>query len=61
MGTVIAIVLTANHFVLDALGGWIILALGYLLARTFTRAGRGEPNAPADAGSDGAAAPADAG
>jgi hypothetical protein len=42
VGTVTAIVLTANHYILDALGGFVILALGFLLARTFTRAGRRE-------------------
>ncbi len=52
VGTVIAIVLTANHFVLDAVGGWVTLALGYLLARTFTRAGRGEPIGPTDVNVD---------
>lgn len=58
VGTVIAIVLTANHFVLDALGGWVTLALGYLLARTFTRAGRGDPNSPVEAHSGGGPTPA---
>jgi len=39
--TVTAIVLTANHFVLDAVGGFMILGIGYVVARIFTRAGRG--------------------
>lgn len=38
--TVIAIVLTGNHFILDAVGGFAVLGLGYLVARAFTRAGR---------------------
>jgi hypothetical protein len=40
LGTVTAIVLTGNHFVLDAVGGFMILGIGYVLARIFTRAGR---------------------
>ena len=43
VGTVTAIVLTANHFVLDAVGGFAVLGLGYLIARAITRAGRGIP------------------
>jgi PAP2 superfamily len=39
--TVTAIVITANHYVLDALAGFTVLGLGYVLARAFTRAGRG--------------------
>jgi len=45
--TVLAIVLTGNHFVLDAVGGFAVLGLGYVLARLVTRAGRGAPVAPA--------------
>jgi len=29
--------------VLDAVGGFAVLGIGYVLARTFTRAGRGTP------------------
>jgi len=36
VATVFAIVVTANHFLLDALGGVAVLALGYLLARLVT-------------------------
>jgi len=43
VGTVMAIVLTGNHYVLDAVGGFAVLGVGYVLARTFTRAGRGAP------------------
>jgi hypothetical protein len=39
--TVTVIVITANHYFLDAVGGFAVLAVGYLLARLFTRAGRG--------------------
>jgi hypothetical protein len=38
--TVTAIVLTGNHYLLDAVGGWAALAVGYLTARVITRAGR---------------------
>jgi hypothetical protein len=44
--TVTAIVLTANHYFLDALGGFFVLGVGHLLARTFTRAGRGKVTEP---------------
>jgi hypothetical protein len=49
VGTVVVIVVTANHYVLDAVGGFAVLALGYLLARIFTRAGRGPALAPVSA------------
>jgi hypothetical protein len=39
--TVIVIVVTANHYLLDAAGGFFVLGVGYLVARTLTRAGRG--------------------
>ena len=39
--TVTAIVLTANHYFLDVVGGFGALGLGAILARAFTRAGRG--------------------
>ncbi|MCL4292030.1 MAG: phosphatase PAP2 family protein [Acidimicrobiia bacterium] len=39
--TVVVIVLTANHYFLDAVGGFAILGLGYLASRVVTRAGRG--------------------
>ena len=41
--TVTAIVVTANHYFLDAVGGFFVLGVGYVLARIFTRAGRGRP------------------
>jgi PAP2 superfamily protein len=40
--TVTAIVITANHYVLDAVAGFAVLGIGFVLARAFTRAGRGE-------------------
>jgi hypothetical protein len=38
--TLMVIVITANHFVLDAVGGLVILALGWIIAGRLTRAGR---------------------
>ena len=38
--TVVVIVLTGNHYVLDAAGGLAILAVGYAGAQILTRAGR---------------------
>ena len=39
--TVAVIVITANHYFLDAVGGFIIFGIGYTVARLVTRAGRG--------------------
>ena len=39
--TVTAIVLTGNHYFLDAVGGFMIFGIGYAGGRLFTRAGRG--------------------
>jgi hypothetical protein len=39
--TVTVIVVTANHYFLDAAGGFFVLGVGYVAARIFTRAGRG--------------------
>src|SRR5690606_10905096 len=52
VGTVTTIVLTANHYFLDAVGGFLVLGVGYLLARLFTRAGRREPVDAVGAGPD---------
>ena len=41
--TLTVIVITANHYVLDAVGGLVILAAGFVAANGFTRAGRGGP------------------
>jgi PAP2 superfamily len=38
--TVVVIVLTGNHYVLDAVGGFAALGIGYVVARVFTRSGR---------------------
>ena len=39
--TVTVIVVTANHYFLDAVGGFFVLGVGYVAARIYTRAGRG--------------------
>ena len=38
--TVTAIVVTANHYVVDAFGGFVALGIGYVVSRLCTRAGR---------------------
>ena len=43
VSTLIVIVITANHYLIDALGGLLILSIGWVLGNKFTRAGRG-PN-----------------
>jgi hypothetical protein len=43
VATVTAIVVSANHYLLDAVAGFAVLGIGYLTARAFTRAGRGAP------------------
>ena len=43
--TIYVVVITANHFFLDAVGGLVVFLVGYGLARSFTRSGRGEPTA----------------
>ncbi|HEV3451156.1 MAG TPA: phosphatase PAP2 family protein [Acidimicrobiia bacterium] len=47
--TVTAIVLTANHYFVDALAGFAVFGIGYVVARATTRAGR-RPQAAAAAG-----------
>jgi hypothetical protein len=47
--TVTIIVLTANHYFLDAVGGFAIFGIGYAGARLFTRAGREPPVSLAEA------------
>jgi hypothetical protein len=39
--TLVVIVITANHYVIDAAGGLLILSIGWLIANKFTHAGRG--------------------
>jgi len=41
--TLTVIVVTANHYFLDAVGGLVILSVGFLASNRFTRAGRGAP------------------
>lgn len=47
VGTVISITLTGNHFLLDVVGGFVVLGFGYLIARLVTRAGRNADDDPA--------------
>jgi hypothetical protein len=44
--TVTVIVITANHYFLDAVGGFAIFGIGYAFARVLTRAGRGPTLVP---------------
>ena len=65
--TVFCIMITANHYWLDAVGGWVALAVGYLIGSNLARwtAGRRSPasivasGATGSTGSDGAAGPID--
>jgi hypothetical protein len=41
--TVFVIVITANHYFLDAVGGVVILAVGWFVSDKVTRAGRSQP------------------
>jgi hypothetical protein len=41
--TLMVIVITANHYILDAAGGLVVLGIGWVVAARFTRAGRGDP------------------
>jgi hypothetical protein len=45
--TLTAIVLTANHYIVDAVAGGVIFLLGYVASRMFTRAGRRPIDEPA--------------
>jgi hypothetical protein len=40
--TVLVIVITGNHYWLDAVGGFLVLGVGYVIAHQFTRAGRAD-------------------
>jgi hypothetical protein len=40
VATVTVVVITANHYFLDGVGGAVIFIVGYAVARAFTRAGR---------------------
>ena len=37
------VVITGNHYVLDAVAGFLLFTVAYLIARKVTRAGRGRP------------------
>jgi hypothetical protein len=52
VATVSVIVVTANHYLLDAPAGFLALGLGYLAARVVTRAGRGRALSPSVASGD---------
>jgi len=41
--TVYVVIITANHYVLDAVAGFALFTFAYFVARKFTRAGRGTP------------------
>jgi len=49
--TIYVVVITGNHYFLDAVGGLAIMLVGYGIARLVTRSGRRRPLAP-DEGSD---------
>lgn len=40
VGILFCIVVTANHWILDAAGGWVVLGLGYLCARALEAVGQ---------------------
>lgn len=46
--TVYVVVITANHYVLDAVAGFALFTFAYYAARAITRAGRGTPVTPAN-------------
>lgn len=53
--TILVVVITANHYLLDAVGGAFIFLVGYLIARVVTRAGRVDhPRRAISAAADGA-------
>jgi hypothetical protein len=43
IATTYVVVITANHYVLDAVAGFALFTFAYFVARKFTRAGRGTP------------------
>ena len=47
--TFVVIIITANHYILDAVAGLAILAAGWFIANRVTRAGRGAPLDPGTA------------
>lgn len=59
--TLFAIIVTGNHFWIDAVGGALILLVGYVLARPFTKAVQDHQRARERAQTTGPANPADRG
>lgn len=49
--TITVVVITGNHYFLDAVGGLLIFVVGYGIARLVTRSGRGAPITDAATGS----------
>ena len=43
VATIYVVVITANHYLLDAMGGLVVFAVAYGIARAVTRAGRRPP------------------
>ena len=41
--TTLAIMITGNHYIIDAIAGLGILGIGWFIANRITRAGRGAP------------------
>ena len=41
--TFIVIIITANHYIIDAVAGLITLTIGWFISKRVTRAGRGDP------------------
>jgi len=42
VATILVVIITANHYFFDAVGGAVIFLLGHLIARVVTRAGRAD-------------------
>lgn len=51
--TVVVVVITGNHFFLDAVGGAFVMTVGYFVAIAITRAGRPQRSKPSVAASAG--------
>ena len=49
LATLVVIVITANHYILDAAGGLVILAIGWVISAKVTRAGHHGTLSPAPA------------
>jgi hypothetical protein len=50
--TVYVVVITANHYVLDAVAGFALFAAAYFVSRKFTKSGRGKPVALTQSSAD---------